>query len=95
MCQKSLKNDLGIIIDNIQLLKHLFDVFFHIKNAIFRKKNLKIFGFSQNVPLHRGRGGCGNLNFSQKVAITPRVWGLRLPCQKFDSGEPHIEKISK
>ena len=37
MSQKSLKNDLEIKIDNIQVLKHIFDVFFHIKNVVFRK----------------------------------------------------------
>ena len=35
MCQKGLKSDLGIKVDNIQLLKHTFNVFLHIKNAIY------------------------------------------------------------
>ena len=31
MCQKGFKNDLEIIIGDIQFLKHIFDVFLHKK----------------------------------------------------------------
>ena len=58
------------------------------------EKNLKIFGFSQNVSLHRVWDGvCENLNIAQNVAITQgRVVGFWPPSQNFDTGEPRIWK---
>ena len=62
---------------------------------LFSEKKSKNFMFlTKCCVAPRGEGVCGNLNFSQKVAITPRKGGLRPPCQKFNSGEPHIEKKS-
>ena len=51
MCRNGIKNDLEIIIDNIQLLKHIFDVFFFSQKMTFTEK-LKIFVFSRFVALH-------------------------------------------
>ena len=71
-----------MIIDNTQLLKNIFDVSFYIKNAIFRK-NLEIFGFSQNVACTESGGGLRKSQFlTKKVNYTEG--GLRPPCQKFD-----------
>ena len=89
MCQKSLKNDLGIKIDNIQLLKHIFMCFLHEKCKFSRKKNLKFFGFSQNVALHRGGRGSAEISKLHKKLQLHRGGGV------FDPRVKNLTQVSR
>ena len=85
MCQKSFENDLGIIIDNIQFLKHIFDVFFTLKMLFSEEKNLKIFGSHKILRCTEGGRGSAEISIShKKVQLHRGRVGLRPPDQKFD-----------
>ena len=95
MCQKSLKNDLGIKIDIIQLLKHIFDVFFTQKK-LFPEKKSENFMFLTKCCV-APRGVCKNLKLGQKVSIIVNgdCMGVFEPQVKnLTQVSPGFEKIS-
>ena len=94
MCQKSLENDLGIIIDNIQLLKHIFDKFFYIKIAIFRKKIWEIC-FSQLVHIKSTNYSYTNVSDIRPMSLTFFSMSLTFfQCQWHENScQWHIKSI--